>query len=130
MDYAIPQVNAKMKNGNYCQLQEADLKKQVAKLPNSTIVINKLFDAAQLLLNRKAGKARTGGHAGRGGRWYPTETERQICCDAIREPSRAWPRSLQLHCCTSGHMARLFNVNELELKRAAWALSTAAKAAE
>ena len=41
----------------------------------------------------------------RAGRWQPTV--KLPCCLAIREPSRAHPYSLMLHCRTIGHVAQL-----------------------
>lgn len=79
----------------------------------------KLQQAAQAYIDRKAGKSYPAGRHDRGGRWYPDADERQVCCSQIREPSRAWPRTLQLHCHSATHVARLFDVEELDLKRTA-----------
>jgi hypothetical protein len=55
------------------------------------------------------------GRTDRGGRWYPSDEERQACC-TVRSPSRKWPWSLMLHCRTLRHIARLYGVNESELR--------------
>ena len=83
--------------------------------------------AAQVYLDRKVGKSYPDGRLDIGKRWYPNAVERQLCCIQIREPSRAWPQTLQVHCQSAGHVARLFDVNELELKRAARVLVKASK---
>lgn len=44
--------------------------------------------------------------------------EKCYCCVSIRPPSRDYPNSLRKHCCSAGHIARLFDVGEFELKLA------------
>ena len=61
------------------------------------------------------------------GRWYPADEEKQECCSGLRDPSRAWPNSLKKHCCSAKHVARLFDVDELELRRAAREIEAAAQ---
>ena len=61
------------------------------------------------------------------GRWYPADEERQECCTGLRDPSIKWPFSLKKHCCSAKHVARLFDVDELELRRAARSLEAAAQ---
>lgn len=80
--------------------------------------------AAQVYLDRKAGISHPTGRHDITGRWYPDLAEHQLCCFQIRQPSRAWPRSLQLHCQSAAHVAQLFDMDELELKRIARVLKT------
>lgn len=61
------------------------------------------------------------------GRWYPSDEERQECCAGLRDPSIKWPFSLKKHCCSARHVARLFDVAELELSRAAREIEAAAQ---
>ena len=61
------------------------------------------------------------------GRWYPADEERQECCAGVRDPSIAWPHSLKKHCCSARHVARLFDVDELELRRAGREIEAAAQ---
>lgn len=49
-------------------------------------------------------------------RWYPSDKERQDCCDAIRSPTRNWPYSYVLHCRTLPHVAKLFDVTPEEIR--------------
>lgn len=53
-----------------------------------------------------------------GGRWYPSEAERQDCCNVVRTPSRAWPWSYMIHCRTLKHVAALNQLSERELRSA------------
>ena len=53
----------------------------------------------------------------KGGRWYPSVEEEQACCVGIRAPSRSWQYSLMLHCRSINHVATLFGVSTLNLKR-------------
>jgi len=62
-----------------------------------------------------------------GGRWYPSGLpggyggdgeEWQACCLGIRDPSRAYPYTLMVHCRSTAHIADLYNVNESDLRKA------------
>ncbi len=53
----------------------------------------------------------------KGGRWYPSEAEVQVCCSRIRTPSRTWPYSLMRHCRSVEHVAKLYGVSVTELRR-------------
>jgi hypothetical protein len=72
--------------------------------------------AVEMWLSRKAGATHPMGSPDGGGRWYPAADEKCYCCFSIRPPSRDYPNSLRRHCCSAGHIARLFNVGEVELK--------------
>lgn len=50
------------------------------------------------------------------GRWYPSAEERCECCSEIREPSRAWPNSLNKHCRSVEHVASLHGVEASQLR--------------
>jgi hypothetical protein len=82
-----------------------------------------LLEAAQLYISRQSRKANPVGQFDKAGRWYPAESETCPCCGRIRSPSRAWPYSRMLHCRTAVHIANLFDVPAVEIRRAARALS-------
>lgn len=42
------------------------------------------------------------------GRWYPDSQEKCSCCN-VRQPSRAYPYSLLLHCRTKKHITNLIS---------------------
>lgn len=105
-----PRASALVKAAGGCSMSETQLQR-----------------AAQAYLERKAGKSYPAGQHDGVGRWYPNSAECQPCCAQIRAPSRAWSRTLKLHCCSAAHVAQLFNVDELELKRAARMLVKASK---
>ena len=62
-----------------------------------------------------------------GGRWYPTDDEKQECCEHIRSPSRTHPYSYLLHCRSYGHVARKFGVEMSDLCREAMCCARSAK---
>lgn len=86
--------------------------------------MTELQKATQEYLDRQARAAHPQGHFDRGGRWYPSEAETQPCCSSIRSPSRAWPHSLNRHCRTIRHIARLFDISAADLRRAAKEVGT------
>jgi len=67
---------------------------------------------------RKNRKRHPDGYFERNGTWWPSPTERRPCCLAIRQPSARFPWSLMLHCRTAVHVANLFNVSVVDLKKA------------
>jgi len=67
---------------------------------------------------RKEGAERPQGTRDTAGRWYPSPMEAQPCCGHIREPSRAWPWSLFVHCMTAEHVAALEGVPRLAIRSA------------
>ncbi len=79
----------------------------------------KVLSAAKEYIARKNRKTHPAGYFDDGGRWFPLDAEECDCCAYIRTPSRAYPYSLISHCRSSQHVASLFKVDELELKRAA-----------
>ncbi len=64
--------------------------------------------AKTLAQARKSGLVRPRGREDSAGRWYPDpEAEACTCCESIRTPSRAWPRSIRAHCASGGHCQHL-----------------------
>lgn len=70
-----------------------------------------LAQAMQRLDQRPSGKNDSGG------RWYPSKEEEASCCASIRSPSRNFPGSLFTHCRSIKHIACLFGISALNLKR-------------
>jgi len=80
--------------------------------------VQKATSAAKCYIARKNRTEHPDGKCDSGGRWYPTEGERQACCHNIRTPSRRWPWSLVKHCRTKKHVANLFGVTVAEINKA------------
>ena len=76
---------------------------------------------------RQARHSHPAGTFDKGNRWYPASGEQCECCESIRSPSRSFPYSLMAHCRTAEHVAHLFDVDLLLLKRAARALKGGVK---
>ena len=85
-----------------------------------------IIEAAIEFNARQGRQSHPDGTFGSGDRWYPSEDEWCECCDSIRSPSRSYPYSLMVHCRTAEHLASLFQVDVLLLKRAAKALKSGA----
>lgn len=83
--------------------------------------------AAQEFINRRDRSAHPDGKTDKGGRWYPSESERCSCCSNVRSPSRAFPWSYMTHCRTAQHVANLFGVNASDLRKEARRLDPPAK---
>ena len=79
----------------------------------------RLDQACQEYFNRKARISHPDGEFDRGGRWYADETEEQDCCKSIRNPSRSYPYSMNLHCRSLEHVACLFGVDRSFLRKLA-----------
>ena len=75
--------------------------------------------AARTYLDRRDRASHPAGSFDKAGRWLPTGDEYQSCCASIRYPSRAWPYSLLVHCRTAEHVASLYGVDALTVKRTA-----------
>lgn len=87
--------------------------------------IIRLDQAIDCYLHRQARRENPSGEFDNAKRWYPCpDTEKQACCSAIRSPSREWPYSLNRHCRSMNHIARLFDVDLRFLKRRAKELET------
>lgn len=77
-----------------------------------------LSNAVKLYFDRESRKAHPSGTFDKHRRWYPDDAEHCGCCKLIRRPSAAWPHSLNKHCRSIDHIARLCNVDLKELRRA------------
>lgn len=74
--------------------------------------------AAEYYVRRLAGRpAYAPAGRRRGGRWYPAACERRECCAAVREPSYRFPHSLLRHAYSMTHIAHMFHVDPLALRR-------------
>ncbi len=82
----------------------------------------RIMSAAKEYKDRQSRRTHPAGEFDKGGRWYPSENERQSCCDSIRSPSRAWPMSYNRHCRSAQHVAALYGVDPADLRRAARAM--------
>lgn len=78
----------------------------------------KLKKAVQLYSDRQSRRSHPDGKFDKAGRWYPDLNERQECCRLIRQPTRAYPYSLMLHCRTALHVSKLCGVSLKALKQA------------
>lgn len=100
-------------------------------MKNATTVkfSRKTKSAAALYIARRDRMAHPDGGNGKGRKWHPSADERCSCCSSVRSPSWAYPWSLMTHCRTAAHIANLAGVDVSELRAAARALDTKAKAA-
>jgi len=73
--------------------------------------------AVQEYFSRQNRESHPEGNFDNKARWYPCEGEERGCCSNIRRPSAAYPYSLMLHCRTMKHIANLYGVNYIDLKR-------------
>lgn len=78
-----------------------------------------LTTSAQLFLDRKDHIKKPQGYCDNAMRWYPSDIEKQECCNYIRHPSRSFPWSLLKHCSTAEHVANLCGVDTTELRKEA-----------
>lgn len=79
--------------------------------------MSQLEKAIEEFRNRRNRTSHPKGKIDNGGRWYPSETEKCDCCKVIREPSRAYPWSLMIHCRTMRHVANLFSIKLSDMKK-------------
>lgn len=75
-----------------------------------------LTHAAKVFLSRRNRTLKPDGHYDNS-KWFPSDSERQVCCAPIREPSRNFPFSLLTHCSTITHVSRLFGVDTVALRK-------------
>ena len=75
--------------------------------------------AAKEYLKRKRRISHPEGDFDNGGRFYLSDEERVACCVGIREPSRSYPYSEMMHGRSLRHVAKLFEADELEVRRLA-----------
>lgn len=76
-----------------------------------------ILNAAKEYFSRDSGRSNPLGSFGKDKRWWPADSEKMVCCGYIRTPSSHWPRSLMIHCKSVMHIANLYQVDNLELKR-------------
>ena len=76
-------------------------------------------EAVQEYLGRRDRTRHPEGRIDKASRWFPSDSEYQGCCQGIRTPSRSWPWSLMVHCRTITPIARLYKVEEDDLRREA-----------
>ena len=79
--------------------------------------MNNIQKATQEYLNRKNRKSHPSGNFDDGGRFYLSDEERHDCCSGIRTPSRRFPYSEMVHGRTMKHVASIFNVCTLDIRR-------------
>ena len=77
--------------------------------------ILKIVRIADIYFRRKNREASPSGRWD-GKKWFPTERERQPCCEEVRRPTRSFPYSLLAHCKTIKHLAALHSVDEKRLR--------------
>lgn len=74
--------------------------------------------AARQWLARNKGPSRPSGRWDGASRFYPSDDEHRECCDDIRDPSRAYPYSLWSHVHSARHVAALYDVDPVDVRRA------------
>lgn len=74
--------------------------------------------ALETFFAREARREHPSGSFDKASRWFPDAAEQQNCCHLIRQPTRAWPHSLNKHCRTAEHVANLYNVDAKALRKA------------
>lgn len=75
-----------------------------------------VLKAAQEYINRRDRVSHPEGTFDRAGRFYLSEA---CDCDGVREPSRHYPYSQMVHGRSAKHVASIFHVPAVELRRAA-----------
>lgn len=75
-----------------------------------------LTRAAKLVLTRRNRDSNPEGYYDNS-KWFPSVSERQLCCADIRDPSRKYPFSLLKHCSTITHVSRLLGVDSVALRK-------------
>ena len=79
---------------------------------------NERLDAAiSCYIRRQNRKSHPVGYFDRASRWFPSDKERQLCCEKVHPPSASQPNSLNLHCRSLRHIARIYQVDPLFLSR-------------
>lgn len=74
-------------------------------------------EAAIEYLKRKHRLSHPEGEFDGGGRFCLSDDERQICCLSIRTPSRSYPYSEMTHGRSLTHVAKLYKVDALVVRR-------------
>jgi hypothetical protein len=91
-------------------------KREALLFAESAKVADRVSRAAGEYFRRQSRKVHPDGRLDKGGRWYPSASERQACCNQIRQPSRSYPWGLMLHCRTMVHLAQAYDVPEADLR--------------
>lgn len=78
----------------------------------------KILEAIEVYTKRQSRECHPSGKFDSAGRWYPDKEEKCWCCDEIRIPTRAYPYSLLVHCRTIKHIAELYDVSTVDLRKA------------
>lgn len=73
----------------------------LTQLPFTELIM--ALDALVKHYHRSAWFEQPDGHLDSQRRWWPSEGERQACCDRIRTPTDRFPDSLKQHCRTLVH---------------------------
>ena len=85
--------------------------------------------AALEYLQRKHRLSHPDGEFDNGGRFHLADEERRGCCSGIREPSRLHPYSEMAHGRSLRHVAKLFDADELDVRRLVKRIESEFKAA-
>jgi len=81
------------------------------------VVNNNVIKATEEYLNRKERKTHPDGEFDKSSRWYPSDKEACDKCWEVREPSRAYPNSINTHCRSIGHIASKYQVDGSILRK-------------
>lgn len=73
--------------------------------------------AAREYISRRDRITNPDGKFDKQGRFYPSDNERCSCCNVVRSPSKRFPYSYMVHCRTITHIAKLYEVDEKELRK-------------
>lgn len=80
--------------------------------------------AVRCYIARQERKDHPSGEFDKAGRFYPAGStyggdgeEWQECCAPIRTPSRSWPYTYMTHCRSLPHVANLYGVDAVKLRR-------------
>jgi hypothetical protein len=92
----------------------------------ATVELAALPAAVEYIMRRDR-QRKPDGSGDRGGRWFPSTSERCWCCAYVRTPSRTWPLSLLKHCSSAEHVAALLGVDEDDLRMLARLIDKARK---
>lgn len=87
-----------------------------ATLPADPATLARLEEAYTCWRRRQDRHQHPAGKFDNAKRWWPSAEERCDCCNAIREPSRTWPNSLNKHCRSVEHIAALHDVEPSQLR--------------
>ena len=93
-------------------------KKAAMPLAEGAREADRMNRAVREYYQRQNRKSHPDGRADKAGRWYPSASERQSCCNQVRQPTRSYPWSLMVHCRTARHIACLYDVSEADLRKA------------